>query len=249
MKIYTEVVYHWDDARGELVKESEKSFDYNGPLTLAEPISIGTIGAIIASIQLGTTIIGQIKNQKAQEEQNRLDAIKQANLKSLAIKSYQEKVGQASGAISLLENKVAGDIDDEETAFMFEAALARKRNEGTIKAQGFAEGQSSKFFMDRITGDHLRKVEAGKSKFKGARVESMYKKSAIISGLRGDYINMESQIAGFSPIGSNDRTAMYMGMVNGGLDSINTYFKYKQYEISNPELNTSNANNANEGPN
>ena len=249
MKIYTEVVYHWDDARGELVKESEKSFDYNGPLTLAEPISMATVAAVMAAIQLGTTILGQIKGQKAQEEQNRLDAIRQANLKRLAIQSYQEKVGQAGGAIALLENKIAGDIDDEETAFMFEAALARKRNEGTIKAQGFAEGQSSKFFMDRITGDHLRKVEAGKSKFKGARVESIYKKSAIISGLRGDYINMESQIAGFSPIGSNDRTAMYMGMVNGGLDSINTYFKYKQYEISNPELNTSNANNANEGPN
>jgi hypothetical protein len=239
MKIYTEVVYHWDDAKGTLVRESEKSFDYNGPLALAEP-TMATVAAILGAIQLGTTIIGQIKGQKALEEQNRLDAIRQANLKSLAIKSYQEKVGQASGAIALLENKIAGDIDDEETAFMFEAALARKRNEGTIKAQGFAEGQSSKFFMDRITGDHLRKVEAGKSKFKGARVESIYKKSAIISGLRGDYINMESQIAGFSPIGSNDRTAMYMGMVNGGLDSINTYFKYKQYETNSPPSPTDN---------
>ena len=36
MKIYTEVIYHWDEGRGELVKESEKSFDYEGPLTLCE---------------------------------------------------------------------------------------------------------------------------------------------------------------------------------------------------------------------
>jgi len=35
MKIYTEVIYHWDDDKGELVQESEKSYDYYGPLTLA----------------------------------------------------------------------------------------------------------------------------------------------------------------------------------------------------------------------
>ena len=35
MKIYTEVIYHWDDNKGELVQESSKSFDYEGPLTLA----------------------------------------------------------------------------------------------------------------------------------------------------------------------------------------------------------------------
>ena len=31
MKIYTEVIYTWDDAKGELVEESSKSFDYHGP--------------------------------------------------------------------------------------------------------------------------------------------------------------------------------------------------------------------------
>ena len=35
MKIYTEIVYSWDDDKGELVQESSKSYDYNGPLTLA----------------------------------------------------------------------------------------------------------------------------------------------------------------------------------------------------------------------
>ena len=35
MKIYTEVIYHWDDNKGELVQESSKSYDYDGPLTLA----------------------------------------------------------------------------------------------------------------------------------------------------------------------------------------------------------------------
>ena len=35
MKIYTEIVWSWDDDKGELVQESEKSYDYYGPLTLA----------------------------------------------------------------------------------------------------------------------------------------------------------------------------------------------------------------------
>ena len=35
MKIYTEVIYFWDDDKGELVQESSKFYDYDGPLTLA----------------------------------------------------------------------------------------------------------------------------------------------------------------------------------------------------------------------
>jgi hypothetical protein len=35
MRIYTEIVWSWDDERGELVKESSKFYDYDGPLTLA----------------------------------------------------------------------------------------------------------------------------------------------------------------------------------------------------------------------
>ena len=32
MKIYTEIVYTWDDNKGELVEESSKSYDYEGPI-------------------------------------------------------------------------------------------------------------------------------------------------------------------------------------------------------------------------
>ena len=35
MRIYTEIVWSWDDEKGELVRESSKSYDYVGPLTLA----------------------------------------------------------------------------------------------------------------------------------------------------------------------------------------------------------------------
>ena len=41
MKIYTEVIYHWDDVKGELVQESSKFYDYDGPLTLANDSSMG----------------------------------------------------------------------------------------------------------------------------------------------------------------------------------------------------------------
>ena len=37
MKIYTEIVWSWDDERGELIRESSKSYDYEGPLTLLMP--------------------------------------------------------------------------------------------------------------------------------------------------------------------------------------------------------------------
>ena len=40
MKIYTEVVWSWDDERGELVRESSKSYDYEGPLTLFNDFSV-----------------------------------------------------------------------------------------------------------------------------------------------------------------------------------------------------------------
>ena len=33
MKVYTEIVYTWDEEKNELVEESSKSFDYEGPVT------------------------------------------------------------------------------------------------------------------------------------------------------------------------------------------------------------------------
>ncbi len=40
MKIYTEIVWSWDDEKGELVRESSKSYDYEGPLTLLNDFSV-----------------------------------------------------------------------------------------------------------------------------------------------------------------------------------------------------------------
>ena len=40
MKIYTEIVWSWDNEKGQLVKESSKSYDYEGPLTLCNDSSV-----------------------------------------------------------------------------------------------------------------------------------------------------------------------------------------------------------------
>ena len=58
MKIYTEVVWEWDESKGELVEVSSESFDYEGPLVKAEPATAFAIAASIAAI-IGTGL--QIK--------------------------------------------------------------------------------------------------------------------------------------------------------------------------------------------
>jgi len=50
---------------------------------------------------------------------------------------------------------------------------------------------------------------------------------------------METAIAGFGQLGSSDRTSMYLNMVNGGLSSLDTYFKYKKY-FATPETPSTN---------
>ena len=64
MKIYTEVIYTWDDAKGELVEESSKSFDYHGPLTLCGPWAVA-IPYIIAGVQLAISAYGIYKVQQS----------------------------------------------------------------------------------------------------------------------------------------------------------------------------------------
>lgn len=41
MKVYTEVVWQWDEEKGELVEESSKSYDYEGPVVKAWDGKIG----------------------------------------------------------------------------------------------------------------------------------------------------------------------------------------------------------------
>jgi len=52
MRIYTEVVWKWDDTKGELVEVSSESFDYKGPLVRAD------FGATMAAIAAISVILG-----------------------------------------------------------------------------------------------------------------------------------------------------------------------------------------------
>ena len=47
MKVYTEVVYTWDDTKNELVEESSKSFDYDGEVTQCWG---GSFGAAVTNV-------------------------------------------------------------------------------------------------------------------------------------------------------------------------------------------------------
>ena len=88
MKIYTEVIYTWDDAKGELVEESSKSFDYHGPLTLCY---VQFIPAIIAGVGLAIQAYGIYKGQQAAEEAAEAERERRANLKRLAIKKFKDQ--------------------------------------------------------------------------------------------------------------------------------------------------------------
>lgn len=89
------------------------------------------------------------------------------------------------------------------------------------------KGRSTKFAIDKSFGDDLRKVQGGKTQLKKKRADVLYKIEAVEQDLKDQYFNMEAQIAGFGEIGGNDRSAMYLNMVNGGLQSLETYYKYK----------------------
>ena len=56
MKIYTEVVYTWDDEKNELVKESEKSFDYEGDVT-----ECGFGGSLGSVVRRATNTVTNVK--------------------------------------------------------------------------------------------------------------------------------------------------------------------------------------------
>ena len=66
MKIYTEIIWSWDDDKGELVQESSKSYDYEGPLTLANDTTtpVGTSAAQTPVVYLEyPSNIGGMANQ------------------------------------------------------------------------------------------------------------------------------------------------------------------------------------------
>ena len=232
MKIYTEVVYHWDDAKGELVEESSKSFDYHGPLTLCEPFSIAA--AIIAGVGLAINIYGAYKGQQAAEEAAEAEAERRANLKRLAIKKFKDQQGTSLWNLDQLARKEYRQRDIEKDVLLFKT-IEKKKMEGTILAHGGMQGKSSDFMKDRMTGDLLRGIDALKTDFNVKRVELHSQQESVVRGLATARINMEYGIAGLTPPSSPDRSLMWLQMGNHALDAYGTYHKYTKPK-ANPDL-------------
>ena len=237
MKIYTEVVYYWDDEKGELVKESEKSFDYEGPMTLAEPISMGTAAAVMAAVQLGMSLYGAYTGQIAQEEAEEAERKRREQLKALGIQKFKQQQGIALNTLSQIDRADSREAEIEQN-ILFEQALKKKRLEGTLASADLIGGASTKFLMNRTSGDILRGTEAIKQDFNIKRVNTLFKKESVMEGLKTDRLNMEYAIAGLTPPTGTDRTAMYLSMVNSGFSSMATYYKYKDIKFGSPETTT-----------
>ena len=88
-------------------------------------------------------------------------------------------------------------------------------------------GQSSDFYMDRISGDLLRGMDARKEDFLFKRLEVQTKGESIMRGLRTDRINMQYGIAGLTAPSTRDKSLMWLQMGNAALDAYGTYHKYK----------------------
>ena len=69
MKIYTEVVWEWDDTKGELVEVSSESFDYEGPIVKAW--GWAAAAAIASIIGTGLQIKGGLEASEAKAKLGR----------------------------------------------------------------------------------------------------------------------------------------------------------------------------------
>ena len=232
MKIYTEVVYHWDDAKGELVEESSKSFDYHGPLTLCW---VQAIPYIIAGVQLAISTYGIYKGQQAAEEDADAKREHQARVKALAIKKYEDYQGITAWNKQQLEFQKTRLGDIEKEALLFKT-IERKKIEGTIAAKGGMYGKSSDFYMDKITGDLLRGQDALKTDFLVKKMEIHAKQESVVRGLRTARINMQYTIAGLSTPSDPNTDLMWLQMSGAALDAYKTYHTYSKPK-ANPDLN------------
>jgi len=222
MKIYTEVVYTWDDAKGELVKESSKSFDYHGPLTLCW---VQFIPAIIAGVSLAIQAYGTWKGQQAAEDAAEAEAESRANRKRLAIKKHEDIKGTSAWNIAQLDRQKSRQADIEKDVLLYKT-IEEKKIKGTVLAKGGMYGKSSDFYMDRITGDLLRGQDALKTDFLVKKIEIHSQQESVVRALRTARINMEYAIAGLTPPSTPDRSLMWLQLGGAALDAYGTYHKY-----------------------
>ena len=194
----------------------------------------GTIGAILAATQLVIGIYSSWKGDKAAQEARDAEAKRRAKMRELAIKKYGFQKGQASKNLSLLTRQDTRQRDIEKNV-IFADMVKQKKIEGKILAHGGMIGKSSTFYMDKITGDLLRGRDAIKEDFHWKHLNNFMKKESVVDGLKMDKLNMEYGIAGLTPPPTHDKSLMYLQMVNSGLNSYGTYYKYTRPK-ADPDL-------------
>ena len=154
MKIYTEVVWEWDESKGELVEVSSESFDYEGPLVKAEPATAFAIAASIAAI-LGTAM--QIKGgldasaAKAKLGRGRAENVLQENtLKNSILTKNAHK--QTFDLLNQFQYQEAQFEKESEKVIAKQVAQYRgtKKKVTGIQTQTFTNAYSS--MMDMMLG-------------------------------------------------------------------------------------------------
>ena len=226
MKIYTEVIYRWDDAKGELVEESSKSFDYHGPLTLCNPLIV--YGAYIAAASLAIQVYSIWKGNKAAQEAADAKREQQARIKALAIKRYKLQESGAATNLTLIARQESRTRDIAKDV-MFEEKIKEIRSRGKLNTAPLMEGNSSKFFASRHTGDFLRRQTGVKKEF-DIKLEGIEnKKFKVMDQLKYDRLNMQYTIAGLPTVHGPDSGAAMLEYGAAGLDAVGTYYKYRNW--------------------
>ena len=185
---------------------------------------------IIAAIQLGISAYGIWKGGKADEKRADAERKRRAQMEALARENFKLQQGQAATNLTLVARQ-ENRTQDIQKNVLFEEELKRIRAIGSLKTAPLMEGNSSKFFISRHSGDFLRSQSGIKESF-DVKLEGLHnKKFAIMDQLKYDRLNMKYAIAGLTPVNGPDRTSQWLEYGSAGLDAAATYYKYKDWKV------------------
>ena len=186
------------------------------------------IGAYLAATQLAITVYGIWKGGKAEEKRADAERKRRAQMEALAREKFKLQQGQAATNLTLVARQ-ENRTQDIQKNVLFEEELKRIRAIGSLKTAPLMEGNSSKFFISRHSGDFLRRQSGIKESF-DVKLEGLHnKKFAIMDQLKYDRLNMKYAIAGLTPVNGPDRTSLWLEYGAAGLDAASTYYKYKDW--------------------
>ena len=154
MKIYTEVVWEWDESKGELVEVSSESFDYEGPLVKADfGATMATIAAVMAIIGTATQIKGGLDASAAKAKLGRgraKNVLQENTLKNSILTKNAHK--QTFDLLNQFQYQEAQFEKESEKVIAKQVAQYRgtKKKVTGIQTQTFTNAYSS--MMDMMLG-------------------------------------------------------------------------------------------------